>query len=117
MTKHWSLINKRTLVSPTGVNVQLFKDAVDVVSFGDIAVVLLNYDDVLSKDIGRNVVAYNESGCMIWKIGLAPLSRNENPYTEIAKMDEKIVLLGNWIGFTLHVDPATGKILQKEESH
>lgn len=78
------------------------------------AIVLL-LDVPLGKSLNENVFGVAYDGKIIWRIEEKQLVYEDSPYTGIARKGNKVVLY-NWDGLELTVEPATGKIIEEEFS-
>lgn len=65
---------------------------------------------------GRNVFGISKAdGSVVWQIvpvGISPGEVGEAvdaPYVAIYREDDGVLRVGNWGGYSLHLDPATGK--------
>jgi outer membrane protein assembly factor BamB len=91
----------------------------EVIEFKNVYVLLLNV--VRMRDEKRGYDLYNENvfgiskttGEIVWQIEPIPHVREDSPYVYLGKEEDKVIV-GNWDGDMLTIDPETGKILKKE---
>ncbi|GAB4271365.1 MAG: hypothetical protein Tsb0018_03480 [Opitutales bacterium] len=91
----------------------------------------LNVDTVLEKDAilmillygggeqptcktyhSRNIFGVNAEGEIVWQVE-APTKDPVDLYTQLTESEGKIIA-GSWSCFLCHIDPQTGRILDKE---
>lgn len=122
--------SENRLVLDSGSVVTFNYKVSEVLEFGDTAVVLLETSGTKSPlpgvvaDVtttkGSNVFGISKTdGRVLWQIvpvGISPGEVGEAvdaPYVAIYRKDDGVLRVGNWGGYSLYLDPATGKDVRK----
>ncbi len=114
MMKDWALAGENwLLLTPTGRTISLARAAIDMRSFGSVAVVLLSYSGVTPSEASQNVIAYDEWGDLLWQIEPLVMTQGRTPFTAIGVVDGSVFLF-NAIGFSVYLNPSNGKIVRTE---
>ena len=119
MNDDWLINESRlSLATPTGIEIKLMRPAIDIVAFDSVGVVLLSYVGVPPKDACQNVMAYDESGKLLWQVGRLEGQAQtpsdgwfKSPFTQVNK-EHEVAELFNSAGFNLYVEARTGRILR-----
>ena len=97
----------------SGKEIQLPFDAMGILEYQELLIVLLTYH----KSTNRNIHAYDVSGQKIWEVQEAPnWSYSEKPYTSIS-IDHDFLIADNWLGVKYAVDPSDGSVSPYETGH
>jgi hypothetical protein len=104
-------IDKHQLVFPDG-NITKFPHPVsEMREFPDVYVVLV--EAPIGEKFNENAYGVDGKGQILWRVAEVKHVREDSPYTGIGEKDGA-ALLHNWDGYTLAVDPKTGKILREQ---
>lgn len=83
----------------------------EVVELSDMLIVLLEVP--ATESMMENVFGVSKAGHIVWQIEPRPdlMADPVNRYTEISAPNEGRVMLGNWCGIGVEIDPHTGKVI------
>ena len=99
MIPEWSLSeDKLALRPPRGADIPIASKIREILSFENLALVLLDYRTVPPLEAGRNVYAFSEEGILLWQIAAIPAD-DVSPYVEIRKKSDTLATLHNWSSF------------------
>lgn len=105
------VIKDEKLILDSGKTVTFDYLIADIVAFDDAVVVRLNSPS--DKHFNENVFGVSYDGKILWQIEKKEHVYDESPYTYIGQRDDNVILF-NFDGLELTVEPATGKILKEE---
>jgi hypothetical protein len=80
-----------------------------VIRINDIVIVLLDYYKSNRND---NVLAINQNGEIVWRIKDYPHPFDKSAFVDIRLQDDKKILVNNWDGSYVILDPITGVCIE-----
>ncbi len=93
-------------------DIQFEWPVVETVMAGDTFVVRI--DPMPGTCDNENVFGISQDGCIVWQVGKRRHIYNDSPYTGLTIVDGKLVL-SNWDGTDLVVDPPSGRVLSESQ--
>lgn len=85
----------------------------EALMFDDIAVVRLDLPP--GQIFNENVYGLNRDGRIVWQVPARTYVYEDSPYVNLARAGAHVILT-NWDGMELALDPASGQILSERET-
>lgn len=105
------VIKDKKIILDTGKTVTFDYLIADAVAFDDVIVVRLNSPS--AEHFNENVFGVGCDGKILWQIEKKEHVYDESPYTYIGQRGNNVILF-NFDGLELTIEPVTGKILKEE---
>ncbi len=104
-------IERERILFDNGKEIAFAQTITKALDFGNAIVIML---DVPQGTIfNENVYGIDRDGNILWQVSKEKYVYEDSPYTDIQLAGNAVVLY-NWDGLRLSVEPATGRILKKE---
>lgn len=104
-------IDGRKLVLAGGKTAEFPYPVSKVKYFEGVYIVLV--EPPFGERFNENAYGVNGEGEILWKVTAVKHVREDSPYTGISEK-AGVALLHNWDGYTLAIEPRTGKILREQ---